>query len=133
MQIGRLDHVNVRTAQLDAMIKWYDEILGLRLGPRPNFPFPGAWLYSGEDAVVHLVGVEGDPRIGAEEDLKLEHFALAAKGRDNFEARLQAAGERFQTTEIKDFGITQFNVWDPDGNHIHIDFRDGGGDGNGGD
>ena len=125
MQIGRLDHVNVRTAQLDAMIKWYDEILGLRLGPRPNFPFPGAWLYSGEDAVVHLVGVDDDPGAGAEQDLKLEHFALSASGRDSFEARLVAAGEKFETVDLKDVGITQYNIWDPDGNHIHIDFREG--------
>ena len=125
MQIGRLDHDNVRTAQLDAMIRWYDDILGLRAGPRPNFPFPGAWLYSGEDAVVHLVGIDGDPGAGAEQDLKLEHFALSASGRDSFEARLVAAGEKFETVDLKDVGITQYNIWDPDGNHIHIDFREG--------
>ncbi|MEP0940693.1 MAG: VOC family protein [Rhizobiaceae bacterium] len=122
MQIGRLDHVNVRTAQLDAMIKWYGDILGLRLGPRPNFPFPGAWLYSGDDAVVHLVGVEGNPGVGTEQDLKLEHFALAASGRESFEARLREAGEKFETIDLTDVSITQYNIWDPDGNHIHIDF-----------
>ena len=125
MQIGRLDHVNLRTAQLDEMIGWYDDILGMRPGPRPNFPFPGAWLYSGEDAVVHLVAVDGDAGVGAEKDLKLEHFALAATGRESFEEKLKAAGEKFETIEIKEFGITQYNIWDPDGNHIHIDFRDG--------
>ena len=125
MQIGRLDHVNLRTAQLDALITWYGEILGMLPGPRPNFPFPGAWLYSGDDAVVHLVGVEGDPGAGAEQDLKLEHFALSATGRSSFEERLVAAGEKFQTIDIEDFGITQYNIWDPDGNHIHIDFREG--------
>ena len=124
MQIGRLDHVNLRTAQLDALITWYGEILGMHPGPRPNFPFPGAWLYSGDDAVVHLVGVEGDPGAGAERDLKLEHFALSATGRSSFEERLVAAGEKFQTIDIEDFGITQYNIWDPDGNHIHIDFRE---------
>ena len=129
MQIGRLDHVNVRTAQLDTMINWYTEILGLRLGPRPNFPFPGAWMYSGEDAVVHLVGVEGEPGAGAEQDLRLEHFALAATGRGSFEQKLQAAGEKFETVDLTEVGITQYNIWDPDGNHIHIDFRDGGGEG----
>ena len=61
MQIGNLDHVNVRTSQLDAMIDWYSNILGLRQGDRPNFPFPGAWMYAGDQAVVHLVEVDGDP------------------------------------------------------------------------
>ena len=123
MQIGRLDHVNLRTAQLQNMIDWYTDILGMHAGPRPNFPFPGAWMYSGEDAVVHLVGVEEDAGAGSEIPLKLEHFALQATGRESFEARLNAADIPFKTTNIGDFGIVQYNFWDPDGNHIHIDFR----------
>ena len=125
MPINSFDHINVRTANLDAMVKWYGEALGLTPGARPAFSFPGAWLYSGEDAVVHLVGIDGDPGAGAEQDLKLEHFALSASGRDSFEARLVAAGEKFETVDLKDVGITQYNIWDPDGNHIHIDFREG--------
>ena len=122
MQIGRLDHVNLRTNQLDRMVDWYTNMLGMKLGPRPDFGFPGAWMYSGDDAVVHLVGVEGDPGRGSEIPLKLEHFALAATGRESFEARLKEAGERFEIAEVPGFGITQYNIWDPDGNHIHIDF-----------
>ncbi len=124
MQIGNLDHVNVRTSQLDAMIDWYSNILGLRQGDRPNFPFPGAWMYAGDQAVVHLVEVDGDPGTGSESDLKLEHFALSASGRSSFEQRLNNAGERFNVIDLKDVGITQYNVWDPDGNHIHIDFTE---------
>ena len=41
MQIGKLDHVNVRTANLDNMVAWYGEMLGMNPGKRPNFPFPG--------------------------------------------------------------------------------------------
>jgi catechol 2,3-dioxygenase-like lactoylglutathione lyase family enzyme len=122
MQIGKLDHVNLRTTQLQGMIDWYSNVLGLRSGDRPDFKFPGAWMYSGDDAVVHLVGVGDDPGIGSEEKLKLEHFALSAQGRESFEARLTQAGEKFQCAEVPGFGIIQYNVWDPDGNHIHIDF-----------
>lgn len=122
MQIGKLDHVNVRTTQLDAMIEWYTRVLGMRRGDRPNFPFPGAWMYAGESAVVHLVGIDGDPATGSEAQLKLEHFALTATGATAFETRLTDMGETFRVGRVADFGITQFNVWDPDGNHIHIDF-----------
>ncbi len=122
MEIGKLDHVNVRTAQLEKMMAWYTDILGMRSGFRPNFPFPGAWMYAGDQAVVHLVGVESDPGAGAEVPLKLEHFALSAKGRATFEKRLVDAGEKFETAEVTSAGVVQYNVWDPDGNHIHIDF-----------
>lgn len=45
MQVRRLDHVNIQTTQLNKMVAWYEEILGLRR-PAPVFPFPGAWLYA---------------------------------------------------------------------------------------
>ena len=122
MQLHKLDHVNVRTDNLDAMVAWYKDILGMNVGDRPNFGFPGAWMYVGDQAVVHLIGVEGDAGAGSEGDLKLEHFALSATGMKEFEARLTAAGEKFQRRDVPGGVITQYNIWDPDGNHIHIDF-----------
>ncbi len=122
MQINKLDHVNVRTTQLDQMVDWYTTVLGMQSGNRPDFPFPGAWMYAGDSPVVHLVGINGEPAVGAEAKLKLEHFALSATGCKRFIEQLEAAGERYKRGELKDFNIVQINVWDPDGNHIHIDF-----------
>jgi catechol 2,3-dioxygenase-like lactoylglutathione lyase family enzyme len=127
MQLGKLDHVNVRTDNLDAMVKWYTEILGMRSGDRPNFPFPGAWMYVGDQATVHLIGVDKDPGAGSEGNLKLEHFAFSATGMKEFETRLTAAGEKFERRDVPGGIITQYNIWDPDGNHIHIDFPTGEG------
>jgi len=122
MRIGKLDHVNVRTTQLGPMIVWYSEVLGLQQGDRPNFPFSGAWMYAGETAAVHLVQNSDTPGTGSETELKLEHFAFSATGRAKFEERLIARGERFERSDVPAINIVQFNVWDPDGNHIHIDF-----------
>ena len=123
MGIERLDHVNVVTARLTEMVEWYEAVLGLVSGPRPNFSFPGAWLYAGDDAVVHLVGHDGEPKVGAEVGLKLEHFSFSATGREAFEQKLTDLGHQFQKIEVNDVGLIQFHVADPDGNHIHIDFR----------
>ncbi len=122
MRIDRLDHVNLRTTRLDALIDWYTNVLGLRQGARPEFRFPGAWLYAGDAAVVHLVGIDAAPGAGSEAALKLEHFAFSATGRADFEAKLEALGERYERTPIPSFGLVQINLWDPDGNHLHIDF-----------
>lgn len=124
MQLGSLDHVNIRTANLTEMIEWYEAVLGMTNGPRPDFPFAGAWLYSGQRASVHLIEVE-DPGVGAESALKLEHFAFSATGRAGFEDRLRARGEPFRSSGLDELGLMQYNVWDPDGNHIHIDFNVG--------
>ncbi len=119
-----LDHVNLRTAALDAMVAWYGDVLGMRPGPRPGFSFPGAWLYTGDQAVLHLVGVDDPPSADAG-SLRLEHFALSAEGMAAFVERLEARGERYRLNRIEDFGIVQVNLWDPDGNHIHVDFNAG--------
>ena len=123
MQITQLNHVNLRTTRLDAMITWYRDVLGLTSGPRPDFPFAGAWLYAGDTAFVHLVGIEGDAGTGSEVELKLEHFAFSATGAQAFENRLQERGVEFRKSEIAAVNLVAFNVWDPDGNHIHVDFR----------
>ncbi len=122
MQIDRLDHANVVTNQLQVMIDWYTDMVGLHIGDRPPFPFPGAWMYAGDHAVVHLIGTDDAEHVGSEVALKLEHFAFSATGRETFQARLESADQRYETLEIPSFNIIQYNVWDPDGNHIHVDF-----------
>ena len=120
--ITRLDHVNLRTSRLAAQIDWYRDVLGFEEGPRPGFPFPGAWMYRDGQALVHLVGVETEPAGVA--DLKMEHVAFSSTGLAAFKAHLDQNGERYEEIVIADFGITQINVWDADGNHLHIDFID---------
>ena len=116
-----LDHINVRTARLDDMTAWYTEVLGLTSGPRPDFAFPGAWLYAGDRALVHLVAVPVPPTDPGR-DLKLEHGAFRATGYAAFKALLEGRGERIEIVKVPGFPIVQINIWDPDGNHLHIDF-----------
>lgn len=122
-QITLLEHVNLRTAQLATMVAWYDSVLGITAGPRPDFGFDGAWLYVGDVAAVHLIAVNDPPGAGSEGPLKLEHFAFRASGDpEAFEQRLIATGERYRKSGIPSAQIVAFNLWDPDGNHIHVDF-----------
>ena len=123
VEMKSLDHVNVRTANLEGMVAWYGKMLGMRSGPRPDFPFPGAWLYRDGQALVHLVGVGEAPADA--DDLKMEHVAFAATGLSEFRARLTRLGVPFREGRLDDFGIVQVNVWDADGNHLHIDFDAG--------
>ncbi len=119
--LKRLEHVNLRTADLAGMIAWYGRVLGMHPGPRPGFAFPGAWLYADGHPIVHLVGVETAP--GADPaDLRLEHFAISAKGLKGLLATLDTEGAPCRLAPVGDFGIVQVNIRDPDGNHIHIDF-----------
>ncbi|MGD9295516.1 MAG: VOC family protein [Roseobacter sp.] len=125
MSIEKLDHVNLRTTRLEEMIAWYRDVLGLNVGPRPDFPFKGAWLYAGEAACVHLVEIDGDEATGSETALKLEHFAFTASEREEFESRLKELGVTCRRVENEEFATIACNMCDPDGNHIHVDFRSG--------
>lgn len=120
MGLSRLDHVNVNTSQLPRLIAFYSEVLGLAPGPRPNFSFGGAWMYCCGVPAVHLVERAAlEPITG---DLRLQHFAFAARDLAGFIARLDALGVQYRVGIVDDFEICQINLQDPDGNHLHIDF-----------
>ena len=122
MSLIKLDHVNIRTADLDGMIGFYEEFLGLRRGSRPAFSNPGAWLYCGTQAVIHLVEVDATLHPG---QLQIEHFAFAATDMGNFLARLDASEVDYRLAVVPGTPIIQVNLHDPDGNHLHVDFDTG--------
>ena len=57
MPLEKIDHYAIRTEKMEETKIFY-EALGLYSGPRPKFPFPGYWMYSGEVPLVHLVGID---------------------------------------------------------------------------
>lgn len=129
MEILRLDHVNLRTTQIDVMIAWYTDILGMHIGVRPNFRFDGVWMYTGDLAAVHLVTLEASKdvdvtsnNIDSKAGLKLEHFAFAATGLNQFVEKLEQKDIAYRRADIPDINVIQINLWDPDGNHVHLDF-----------
>jgi len=120
MGLERLDHINVNTTQLEKLKAFYSDVLGMSPGPRPNFSFGGAWMYCGGRPAVHLVErAQLEPVHG---DLKLQHFAFAAKGLGEFLARLKQLDVPYRVGILDDFEICQINLTDPDGNHLHVDF-----------
>jgi catechol 2,3-dioxygenase-like lactoylglutathione lyase family enzyme len=119
MTLAALDHVNIRTANLAPMSAFYERVLGMKKGPRPPFSFGGAWHYCGQIAAVHLVEVKRQP---AGTEPRLEHFAFRAKGMKNILETLQREKVSFDIRIVPESGVQQFNVLDPDGNHIEIQF-----------
>ena len=120
MVLERLDHAAVRTANLETMVRFYREVLGLVPGPRPPFPFKGCWLYCGEQATVHLIEVPEQPETQAP---RIEHFAFAGRGLGAFLQRLRDFGVAYSIAVLPEWEIRQVNFHDPDGNHLHCDFR----------
>ena len=63
MLVLAFNHVNIRTVHLDTMIARREQVLGLRSGPQPEFPFPGAWLYVGETCILHPIEADFPPML----------------------------------------------------------------------
>ncbi len=114
-----LDHVNIRSANLEALIRFYEDVLGLKLGDRPPFPFGGAWLYCGDRAVVHLVETTAQPESG---DPQIEHFAFRARDLPAFQQVLKAHKLPHETVLVPGNGNTQVFLRDPDGNKVEVQF-----------
>lgn len=121
MSVLRLDHVAIRTRRLGDLVDFYGAILDLTPGPRPAFPFDGAWLYAGDFPVVHLVAVdtEEDPPARS---IGLEHFAFTGDDADDLRARLVRRGVPFVERTVVDFALLQIVFRDPEGNRLHVDF-----------
>jgi catechol 2,3-dioxygenase-like lactoylglutathione lyase family enzyme len=119
MPLVYLDHVNVRTSHLAEMVRFYEDVLGFKTGPRPPFSFGGAWLYCGERAVVHLVEVERQPQTG---EPRIEHFAFRAQGLGDFVGRLRQRAVEHSLRPVPGNGNPQVFLNDPDGNRIEVQF-----------
>ena len=110
--INSLDHVNIRTADLAATKAFFMDVLGLEQGWRPDFAFPGAWLYAGEKDVVHLIEV-AKPQLPSDGSA-LDHFAFDISDFDEALRRVKATGLKFYElagpgTSVKQIFVTETN------------------------
>ena len=73
--ITSMDHFTIVTDQLELTRRFYTDLLGLRVGQRPDFPVPGIWLYLKDEPVLHVIEVKEMPvpRRGV-----LDHMAFSA-------------------------------------------------------
>ena len=44
MRVGQLDHYNISTRKLKDTVQFYEDVLGMKNGPRPPFDFPGVGM-----------------------------------------------------------------------------------------
>ncbi len=75
MAISGMNHFTVLTDDVPATVGFYCDLLGLADGPRPPLGFPGAWLYTGGQAVLHIVG--GRPKSELRAGV-IDHMAFSA-------------------------------------------------------
>ncbi len=120
--VNRIDHFNIQTSRPEETIEFYSDVLGLKNRPelRPDFGIPGAWLFSGEHALVHVIYRESDP--GAMSGA-VDHVAFSCVDLDEVCDRLERRGTDYRISERNDLGLRQVFVRDPNGVLLEITNR----------
>ena len=136
--LGRLAHYSVRTANLEASEAFYTRVLGMEVGPRPPFGFPGRWLYYSHDRArdtqgcVHLIGAGGGDALGSYLGKRvdgpssttgaLDHIAFFASDWPQCRDRLNAFHIPFSERFVPTLSVRQVFLADPDGVMIELNY-----------
>ncbi len=134
-----LNHFSIRTTDLEASRHFYADVLGLTVGPRPAFQFPGLWMYHGDhadvaNAVVHLIGIDrAEPQgltnyLGDRGEATLagsgavDHIAFFTEGLAEMQAHLRKLGVSCRERTVPSIGLHQMFLDDPCGVVIELNF-----------
>lgn len=127
MPVHGFNHFNLRAPQplLDQIRDFYVDVLGMKAGWRPPFPFPGYWLYLDGIAILHLVEAPSDSPAPSLVAGTLDHVAFSCTGLAEFEARLQSQGIEYRKVSVPGTSQRQLFVKDPAGNGVEFNFANG--------
>ena len=113
MKLQGVHHVSLNVGDVDEAARFYVDVLGLEVLPRPDFGFPGLWLRS-EGQEIHLMQVES-PQTPAG-----QHFAFRVDDIDATIEELRGRGVRVSDPLPLPGGARQAFLKDPSGNLIEI-------------
>ena len=126
MPISHLYHVAIKTNDLELSIRFYQEVLGFALAPRPNFKHRGAWLaVNGASPIIHLY--EAGPGVAdglptALGSAAVDHVSIFASGFQEFISRFRAHALPWREFDIATAGLYQLFVYDPSGVMLELTF-----------
>lgn len=133
MPLSHIEHFLVQTADMAKTRDWYVRVLGMEVGPNPDFKFPVCWLYLGGRDIVHLTeggakaGENRKKYVGQESTAThgtgvLDHIAFRATGLQAMLEHLRAEKVDFKQRQVNDQGLYQLFMFDPNGIKIELNY-----------
>ena len=131
MPLTKLAHYLIFANDLETSKNFYVDVLGLEVGARPPFPFPGYWLYLGDTACVHMAPAAlgagqkeylGEERIVGDNTGAVDHIAFNATELAVFVERAEAHGIELLHRIVPEDGSYQVFFRDPNGIKIELTF-----------
>ena len=126
VRVRQIDHVAVVARDLDASRSFYEDVLGMRLVARPDFPFAGLWFQAGTTQI-HVIatseeaGPPGMPEFGGTMPTRGTHIAFEVEDCDEAVRNLREAGiDIAGGPQSRPDGPRQVYIHDPDGYLIEL-------------
>ncbi|MFZ0043346.1 MAG: VOC family protein [Solirubrobacteraceae bacterium] len=131
--VTELEHVLVLSVDIERARRFYEDAVGLTVGPRPPLEFPGFWLYAGAAPCLHIadrdayrahareLGLDVAERAGGRGPV--DHIAFIATDYDLANERLSAHGVEPTRNDVPAGGPRQLFFDDPDGLRVEINIR----------
>ena len=134
MPLSHLEHALIQSADIEATKDWYVNVLGMTVGPHPDFKVPVYWLYIGDTDVLHIAqggahvpearlkyaGQESTATYGSG---VVDHLAFRASGLSDMIANLKKHKIEFKERQVDNQGLYQLFLKDPNGVKIELNFE----------
>ena len=136
MLLDRIDHFSIRTLKLEETRMFYENAMGMEVGDRSPLPFPGYWLYLGDHAVIHLIGIDENNPEGLNEYLgevnvtelsgggAVDHLAFRASGSKDLIDRLKILKVPYRERMVEEMNLFQLFVEDPNNITLELNYWD---------
>lgn len=133
MPVLGLEHVNIRTADLQRTLAFFRDVLAMDVRPPPGRTSTenGAWIYADGAAIIHVAGstvayptdeqLPFEPGRGSG---SLHHVALKCADFSGTLARVRAAGMECVENHLPAYKLHQIFVPDPNGILFELNFTD---------
>ena len=136
-----INHLAIRSLDANGTKDFFNVVLGLVPGPRPDFPFPGYWMYKEDsdhsnylNAVIHIVEIDPkDPSglinyLGNKElpTLKgsgaIDHVAFYATGLEKMLTHLKKLQIPMRERLVPTIKLHQIFLEDPNGITVELNY-----------
>src|SRR4030088_415925 len=133
MPLHHLQHFLIQTEDLEKTKDWFVDVLGMRVGPAPDFKFPVYWLYLGDRDVLHIttggknVSENRKKYVGQQSDVSsgtgvIDHVGFCTNGLHEMIEHLTKNKISFTERQVNDQGLKQLSLLDPNALKIELNF-----------
>ncbi len=125
--VHNLHHVNIETSKFEETRAFYEDLLGLTVGRRAQFPTKGYWMYLRDEPILHLLeipeGADQSPHRENNRVNRVDHFGVMMSGLEETIQFLDKGGYKYVRAKgVRDDRMLRLFVDDPNGVIVELSF-----------